>query len=165
MKRTAVVIAVVAGLALGTVTALALAHGGPGMSPAGAFAGGAVMQRIQRMLHHLDLSDEQEAEVRAILEAARPEFRAHLESLRAAREELRKLDPATFDEAKVRELAGAQAGEMVEMVVLGQKVRSQVWAVLTPEQREQAAGMQARMRERMEKMRDCMGEAGGPPVE
>ncbi len=165
MRKTALVIAAAASLTLGAAVVLAHGHGKPGMHPGGAFGSGMVMQRITRMLHRLDLSDEQREKVHAILEAARPEFQAHMESLRAGRQELWNMDPGTFDEARVRELARARADEVVELVVLGQKVRSQVWAVLTPEQRERAAEMRSRMRERMERMRDCMGEAGGPPAE
>ncbi len=165
MKKTALVIATAASLTLGAAVVLAHGHGTPGMHPGGASCGGMVMQRITRMLHRLDLSDGQREKVHAILEAARPEFRAHMESLRAGRQKLWNLDPGTFDEARVRELARARADEMVELMVLGQKVRSQVWAVLTPEQREKAAEMRGKMRERMKKsMRHCREEAGGPPA-
>ena len=164
IRTTALAAALTLTLALGAAPLSARGHGPGGLSPMGKAHGGMV-QRLTRMLHQLDLSDEQREQVRTILEAARPEFRAHMEAIRSARQELRNLDPATFDEAKVRTLARAQADRMVELAVLGQKVRAQVWAVLTPEQREKAAEARARAEERRRRFRECLQGAGAPPAE
>ncbi len=165
MKKTVLIIAAAAGLAVGAAAMPVHGHGKGAMHPAGAFEGGMMLQHITRILHRLDLSDGQRENIHAILEAARPEFQERMESLRAARHELWNLDPAAFDETRVRELARSHTEEMVELMVLGQKVRSQVWAQLTPEQREEAAEMRTRMQQRMQKMRNCMGKTAKTPVE
>jgi len=169
MKRALIITVVVAALAIGAGTVLAggfgHGHGGPGMAAMGPHGPGMMLRGITRILHRLDLSDAQRDQVHAILEGARPQFEPHVEALRAGRDQLMSLDPAQFDEAKVRTIAEGQAKEMTEVIVLAQKVRSQVFAVLTPEQQTEAVKIRSELKERRQRMRDCMKGAGGPPAE
>ena len=164
MKKKILIATIGAALALGAGTAAAggfgHGHGRRGMAgPKGPLGA------MTRLLHRLDLTSAQRDQIHAILDAAKPQLQPHVEALRAAREKMRALDPANFDEAQVRAIAQTRAAETTEMAVLAQKVRSQVWAVLTPEQQAEAAKVKAERQERRQRMRDCIQAAGAPPAE
>lgn len=157
MKGKSLIIATAAAVALGSA-GLVLAGGFGGGHGHGHGAGmfghrghGDMLGGMVRVLRRLDLSSEQRDQVHAILDAARPQFKTHADAMRAGREQLRELSPAKFDEAAVRAIAQNQAKEMTEMIVLSQKVRSQIYAVLTPEQQSKLA----EMRQKMEQLRQC----------
>lgn len=105
-------------------------HGGP--------KGLAALERIEAKLERLDLSDEQREQVRGVIDAARPEFRKIADGLRANRKEMRgAMHSETFDEQAVRRIADRQGDLVADMIVLRGKVKSQVSALLTEEQRQQ----------------------------
>ena len=83
----------------------------------------------------LDLTDDQKAQLKQIVESHRDEFRAAGEKVRAAREGMRTLmDSDTIDEnairAKSQEIAAAEA----EVMILNARVRQQSMQMLTAEQ-------------------------------
>lgn len=160
-KRSTLIAALILALAVGAGTAIA--WGGPG-GHGGAFHGGpgAALRGVMRIMHRLDLSEEQRDAILKILDNARTQIQPHREALQEGRQQMRALDPSSFDEAAVRAIAESQAKEIEEIMVIGQRARSQVWAVLTPEQREEAKKIRSEMEERFERMRECMEEAGGP---
>lgn len=164
MKGKHLIIATAAAVVLGGA-GLVLAGGpggghghGPGMH--GRRGPGMMLGRMARVLHRLDLSAEQREKVHAMLDAVKPQFQAHAEALRTSRQQLRDLSPAKFDEAAVRAIADSQAKEMADMIVLSQKVRAQVYAVLTPAQQSKLA----EMRQKMQQLRQCresvLGDGG-----
>lgn len=106
-------------------------RGGPG-GPGG--PGGDLLGHLSR---ELNLTDEQKAQIKKIMDSAE-------ESTKALREQMRTLhesqpDPmnTAFDEAAVRAAAEARAKIDVELEVAHARVMSQVLAVLTPEQKAQ----------------------------
>lgn len=153
MKGKHLIIATAAAVVLGGA-GLVLA-GGPGGGHGHGMHGrrgpGMMLGRMARVLHRLDLSAEQREKVHAILDAVKPQFQTHAEALRASRQQLRDLSPAKFDEAAVRAIANSQAKEMADMIVLSQKVRAQVYAVLTPAQQSKLT----EMRQKMQQLRQC----------
>jgi Spy/CpxP family protein refolding chaperone len=161
MKR-AFAIAAVTLMILGAGAVFAGGHGfghhramkamGPGGGPGSGMAG-----HLMRGLYRLDLSDEQWDQIRSIMEEARPGIQEQREAIRTVREQLRDLDPAAFDEATVRAIAKKLAAPIEELAVLHQRVRAQVYSVLTPEQREELAQMRRQMEQRRQRMRDCLG--------
>jgi len=162
MKRNALIATLILTLAAGIGTAFAHgAHGGhgPGMSCHG--GPGNMLRGIMRLVHRLDLGNEQLDAIQSIVKDARTQIQPHREALQAGREQMRGLDPSSFDEAAVRAIAQKQAKELEEIMVIGQKVRSQVWAVLTPEQRQEAEKIRSEMKERHDRFRDCMKKADG----
>jgi periplasmic protein CpxP/Spy len=115
--------------------------GGPG-GP-GAFLG--------RMGQELGLSDDQKQRIRGILESARPEMQSVRTELRANREKLDALSPDDPSYGSVVSSVSKTAGDLTtRMVANGAQVQSQVWAVLTPEQRTKATALRSQMRERMQ---------------
>ena len=95
---------------------------------------------LDRIADKLGLEDEQQQSIRNVLEAARPEFESLRERSRENREAIRSLD--TDDPGYGAELQNlsAQSGELAaELVLLSGRVRGDVNALLTPEQRQQIA--------------------------
>ena len=94
---------------------------------------------LQRMTRVLDLSSAQQEKIRALVDAHRQQCDPLREQLRTSHEALRAAEKKTpFDEAAVRALAAKQSQLQTELVVSRAKLRSQIDAVLTPEQRQLA---------------------------
>lgn len=106
-------------------------HGGPGGPP---------RDGLGPLARDLNLSDEQKAQIKKINDS-------FAESTKPLREQLRSLhesepDPlsgGTFDEAAVRTAAQARANAQIELEVAHARMMSQIFAVLTPEQKSQLA--------------------------
>lgn len=97
---------------------------------------------FERMLERLDLTTEQRGAIGAIVERTRPQMRALREQMRANHEQLRALGQGgTPDESELRRLANVQGQLMADMIVLRTKMRSEIHAVLSDEQRHQLEQM------------------------
>ena len=105
---------------------------------------------FMKMLKHLDLTDQQEAQVTAILDQHKEQHQALRDQLKKDRQALHEAVMAdTFDEANIRTASKALASDMEEMAVLRGKVASEIRAVLTPEQIAKLKEMRTRHEERM----------------
>lgn len=105
--------------------------------------------RMQRMAQILGLSAEQQTKIQEITNSERQTVAPLLEKLRTSREELRNAARAEkFDEAAVRKLAEAQAATRTELIVARARTRSQIQAVLTPDQRALAERIRPLLHER-----------------
>jgi len=94
---------------------------------------------MARIARHLDLTEAQQAEIRAILEDARTEgeaLRSRLGDMRATLEQSVRAD--TWYEDQVRMAVESNTETFVELTVLGSRTMHQVYALLTPEQRAEA---------------------------
>ena len=139
MKNRILVIAGIAVLIIGA-TVFALGHG---------FQDGQGQGRGQdhaRMMDHmakaLELTAEQQTQVKALMEGMHTAEQAR----HAKRDELRKqLDAATangqFDETRVRAIANEQAQLMADSLVEHERMKSKIFAILTPEQRTKAEAL------------------------
>ena len=110
-------------------------HGGPG-GP----------DMLEHMARALGLTDDQKTKIKGIMEAVRPAEEARDQK----REELHKqLEAATangqFDEAKVRELANQQAALMADSIVDHERMKSQIYSLLSADQRTKADEMHKHM--------------------
>ena len=92
---------------------------------------------VKRMTRFLELSDTQEQTINNIVDAARPEFQALRERGRASAAAMRDLDTTDPDySAKLTNLAIANGELATEGTILFGRVRAEVTAELTDEQRE-----------------------------
>jgi Spy/CpxP family protein refolding chaperone len=92
---------------------------------------------IDRMAQRLDLTTEQRDKVRAIVDKARPQTRELRDKLSENRKQLQALtQQGTAKEGEVRKLADAKGKLIADMIVQRSKLRNEIDAVLTPEQRE-----------------------------
>lgn len=106
-------------------------------------------EMIGRMAKHLDLDDAQSQSVGNIMEAARPEFASLRERAHEHRQAIRSLDPNDADYGSKLQNLSAQSGELAaELTLLTGRVRGDVNAVLTPEQRQELATITERRGER-----------------
>ena len=109
------------------------------------------------VLRGLDLTEDQRAQVRQIMQGHRDEFRAVEQRLQAAhRAQQEAVEATPFDENAVRARAADVAAIQADAVVLRAKVHSDVFAVLTPEQQAKAAELKAQREQRMQERRQQM---------
>jgi len=102
-------------------------------------------------LGKLNLSEEQRAEIRAILDS----HAAALETLTAAELDTRSalvaaIRTSPVDEAAIREASAAVADVDVELAVERARIFAEIEDTLTPEQREKLAKVQERLRQALE---------------
>lgn len=104
---------------------------------------------LARMTKTLDLSAEQQEKIKAIMDEHRAKVAPLRQSLDENRDKLRQVTKAdTFDEAAIRTLAAGQAAAKTELTVERARMKNQIHAVLTPEQRKVAEEKMERMMER-----------------
>jgi len=97
-------------------------------------------KRIDRIAEKLNLTEAQKEQVKAILASEREKAEPLRQQLAENRKNLRKaIEAQPFDEATVRTLAAKQNETRVELVVSRARARSQIYALLSPEQRESAS--------------------------
>jgi protein CpxP len=143
-KRTIAILAVAAVLVVGgifTFAQRAMHRGGFGMHG----GPGAMMA-----LKALDLTDDQKAKVKEIFEANKQTMQPIREQLKANHEKLAAMK-GSFDEAQVSAVAKEQGDLTAQMVVARQRIKSQIFAVLTDEQKAKAEQMRESMKERFQK--------------
>ena len=125
------------------LTAVAFAGGPVGHGGCGGMPGGPGMGGGEMMPPHLrggNLSAAQRAKVFEIMHAQAPAMRDKAKALQKAEADLRALAASPdFSEAKARTLADASAKAMADMTPPRVKTEHQVFEVLTPEQRKEAA--------------------------
>jgi len=94
----------------------------------------------------LNLTDDQKAQIKTIMESFEASTKALHEQLRALHESEPDPMSGTFDEAAVRAAAEARAKIQVELEVAHAKIMSQIAGVLTAEQKAQLAAKHEQMR-------------------
>jgi periplasmic protein CpxP/Spy len=101
---------------------------------------------------YLDLTDAQQAQMKDILSKEKPTIQPLLQQLMQSHLQMQQLEQAgTFDEAKVRAVASQQSQAMTELIVQKERIKSQLMTVLTPDQKDKLAKLQARHQARMQK--------------
>jgi Spy/CpxP family protein refolding chaperone len=135
MNKTMTMISV---LGLGTALSLGMAT----TAAASPCEFGGKQHRYERMADKLDLNDEQRQQLKQIHRKARPQMLDLKDAMQDNREALRKLDPksAQFN-SQVAELARQQGELVTQKIIQHNQVRTSVFAILTPEQREMAKKM------------------------
>ena len=105
---------------------------------------------VQFMTDSLDLTASQQAQAKAILEKEKPNFEPLMQQLAAGHKQMRALEESTtFDEAAVRSLATQHAQTMTELIVTKARVKSELYSILTSEQRAKATAIMNRHEDHM----------------
>jgi Spy/CpxP family protein refolding chaperone len=95
-------------------------------------------------LHGVGLDEAQQDKVFAIVHAQEPKMREEGKAARHAHEALRAMATSgQFDDAKAAALAQAGANAMAAMALQQARTDAQIYALLSPEQRRQAAQREA----------------------
>ena len=122
---------------------------GPGLGRGGPQAGLA--------LRALDLTDAQREQVRQLTQQHRQQTRPLVERAHAAEEAQRQaMDAPSFSEQQVRAAAQALAEVQTDLAVQQARLRSDIYALLTPEQQQRLQQMQAEREVREQERRDRM---------
>ena len=154
MKKRIMISVVVVVMLVGSAY-LAAAAGGPGFHGKGGGPG----MRMERMAEVLDLTDTQKEKVSAILKAEQEKTAPLRQQLAENREKMMQTTlPEKFDEAAVRAIATKQAQIKTEMMVSHARAKSEIHALLTPEQRTLAQKLGPMMGPRHERMQRFGGD-------
>ena len=104
---------------------------------------------LARMTKELNLTPDQQAQIKTILETQKAKMQPLRQQLRQNRMAANSSTTGAFDEAQVRALAAKQAQIQTDLTVERERTKSQILTVLTPDQRTKAlALMQQRGRHR-----------------
>lgn len=119
-----------------------------------------------RLFRHLDLTEAQKDQIKAIRQTSRDNTQAIREGMRETRKQIAELGTkGDLDLALLDQLATQQAEYHKQMIIERQKTKVQMLSVLTPEQKAKLedlkAGARERMRERFERRQERFGKSQG----
>jgi protein CpxP len=142
---TAILLAVAAGL-----TASVYAQG-----PHGGF-GHRNGWMLTHMTKQLNLTEAQQTQIKNILADERTRTKPLVQQLRQNQQAQNAKIDGSFDETQVRAFANNQAQIMRDLIIEKQRTKSQIYSVLTPDQRQKALQLiqqhEQRRQERLQKM-------------
>ncbi len=108
--------------------------------------------RLGFFTHSLNLTSDQQAQVKAIWEKEKPTVRPLMQQMRQNRAAMRALQASgPFDETKTRALATQNAQTIIELQVQHARIKSEMVSVLTPDQKTKLAEMEAKHQAHMGK--------------
>jgi len=93
----------------------------------------------RRLARDLDLTDAQRESIRTILQNERPAIQSL--ALRFEQQNERLRTKSTFDEAFVRSVAQQQSANFTDAIVEKEKIRGEIFQLLTPAQQQKANAM------------------------
>ena len=102
--------------------------------------------------HYLDLTSDQQSQVKAIWEKEKPNLQPLMKQMHQNRADMRALEASgPFDETKTRALATQNAQTMIELQVQHARIKSEMMQVLTADQKAKFAQFEAKKEARMSK--------------
>jgi Spy/CpxP family protein refolding chaperone len=91
---------------------------------------------LMRAVRQLDLSEEQQTQLRGLMESGREAFRDQMRSLQETRKAVQEaMNAEPYDAARVQQLAEAQGTAVTGMILKRAETWQEIRSVLTPEQR------------------------------
>ena len=131
--------------------------GGPGFGGPGPGRRGGFGRDGGFFLRGIDLTDAQRQQIRELVAQQREQNRELVSQLRAAHEAERKAVEATpINEQAIRAAAHAVANTQAELAIRQARLRAEIFALLTPEQRAEADKRGAERKARRSQMRERM---------
>jgi Spy/CpxP family protein refolding chaperone len=117
-----------------------------------------INHRVQHLARRLDLTDAQQQQLRAALQQQAPRFQPLMQRLAAQKQDmLTATQHGQFDAAKVTAIANQEAQTLAALIVARQQVESEIYNLLTPEQRIKFEQMQQHRVQHMHKWMDHGG--------
>ena len=99
----------------------------------------------------LNLTDDQRTQMKSVMAKEKPALKPLFTQLATTRQQIRQLEMSdTFDEAKVRELATQQAQTMTELTVQQARIHSELYQLLTPDQKTKLTQMMQQRQQRIQ---------------
>jgi Spy/CpxP family protein refolding chaperone len=105
---------------------------------------------IEFFADYLNLSDAQQAQMKAVLQKERPALKPLFQQSRQIDLQLRQYAEGIYDEAKVRALATQKAQVEVELTVQKTRIHNELFQLLTADQQAKMKELQARREARMQ---------------
>jgi periplasmic protein CpxP/Spy len=132
----------------------------------GEFHGG-IAHMLGFYADYLDLTDAQQAQMKDIIAKEKPTIQPLIQQLAQGHQQMSQLEQAsTFNEANVRALASQQSQTMTELMVQKARIKSELVALLTPDQKAKLAKFEARRAARFQKhMQNGQGVSPAAPNE
>jgi Spy/CpxP family protein refolding chaperone len=101
---------------------------------------------------YLNLTDAQQTQIKQIMDKEKSTMHPLYQQMGQSRQAMRQLvQSGNFDEAKAREIATQQAQNMIELEVQKARVESEMFQVLTPDQKSKMVEFMNRREERFMK--------------
>jgi protein CpxP len=131
-------------------TGMALAQSGGTSAPMhhrhGGFTGG-----MELPLRQLNLTDDQKAQIKQMFQAERPGMKPLMQQEHAARTQMIQLiTSGTFEQAKVAAVAAQESQIHMQMEIEHAKMASQIYQLLTADQKAKVADIIAQHQQRMQ---------------
>jgi Spy/CpxP family protein refolding chaperone len=99
---------------------------------------------MMRAVQKLDLSEEQQAQLRGLMESRREAFRDQMRAMQEARKGLQDaMNAEPYDAARVQQLAEAQGTAVTGMILKRAETWQEIRSVLTPEQRVELSSLRS----------------------
>lgn len=118
-----------------------------------------VVERIMHTIKQLDLDKEQKASIKAVMQGLKEDVRPLMAETRANHEQLKALVTAiNFEEDDVAVIAGKEGDLAAQRLMLTSRALSDVYKLLTREQRDELEAMAAQREERRGGMRQKKGK-------
>jgi len=145
-KKSIIFAAILMALAAGLATTAFAQHRGMGFGRNNGWM-------LKHMAKQLNLTEAQQTQIKGIMADEKSKVMPMMQQLRQNEQAENVNVNGTFDENQARTFANKQAQLMTDLIVEKERMRSQVYAVLTPEQRQKALQlMQERQQHRQERM-------------
>ena len=145
-KKSIILAAILMALAAGLAATASAQHRGMGFGRNNGWM-------LKHMVKQLNLTEAQQTQIKGIMADEKSKVMPMMQQLRQNEQAENANVNGTFDENQARTFANKQAQLMTDLIVEKERMRSQVYAVLTPEQRQKALQlMQERQQHRQERM-------------
>ena len=96
--------------------------------------GGHMGHMLEFFTDYLNLSDAQQAQIKATLQKEHGTIQPLVQQLHQTEAQLKQYELGAYDEGKVRALATQQAQTQIELTVQKTRIHSELFQLLTPEQ-------------------------------
>jgi Spy/CpxP family protein refolding chaperone len=125
-----------------------------------------VVEKMMRAVRHLDLSEEQKANIKTIMHDLKANERTLMKQVKSGHEQLKGLIKAeVYDEPAVAALAEKEGALMTERLIIASRAMSKVYGQLTDDQRAEletmASERAAKRAENREQRRERKAETAG----
>jgi Spy/CpxP family protein refolding chaperone len=118
-----------------------------------------VVERIMHAIKQLDLDEQQKANIKAVMQGLKEDVHPQIADTRANHEQLKDLVKAIdFDDEAVAILAEKEGDLAAQRLMLTSRALSDVYKLLTREQRDELEAMAAQRQERRGGMRQKRGK-------
>lgn len=136
--------------------------GGPGIKARhhqGGMQAMPVVERTMRTIRQLDMDEEQKANIKAVMQGLKEDVRPLIAETRANHEQLKELVTAiNFEEDNAAAIAEIEGDLATQRLMLTSRALSDVYKLLTREQRDELEAMAAQRQERRAGKRQRKGK-------